>query len=140
MGAGMRLLQLAEWLQRSSDLLLGHPDAGVFNRNVHPFPLVQVNGKANASGRRSKFHGVPEDVDHDLLQAKGVSPDAAARRIWQRGGKIQSFFQGTGPDQSQAALQERPQIDPSFSKLQFARFDFREIEHIPDDLKQMGAC
>jgi hypothetical protein len=90
---------------------------------------------AAAAGR--ELHRVGQEVPHDLLQAIRISRHDGRARIEDRL-QPDAFGVGRGPHGLGAVPQKDGQLQRLHVQTDLARDDARDVEHVFDDLRQLG--
>src|SRR5258708_3875039 len=79
-----------------------------------------------------KFNRISKEVRKDLAQARDVAMQGVWQSILDEIGQIQFLCAGSGADQIESFLNAEAQIERQFLQVQFARFNFGEVEDVID--------
>ena len=83
-----------------------------------------------------ELDGIPHQIGDDLAQADGVSHEAAGHIGRHVVGQLESLGVGARSQGVQGVVECVAQLEIGRFELQFARFDFREVENVIDDQQQ----
>jgi hypothetical protein len=92
----------------------------------------EPDGYSDLAGSR-ELDRVAHQIDQDLPQTGDVADDPARNHRIDVHDELQALFSGTPAQQVHSVFHARHQIDGLMLQLEFARFDFREIEDVIDD-------
>src|SRR5688572_30326906 len=126
---------LTELFEHERLVFRGDADPGVLHRHFHSAVLaLGAHVDAPAIGR--EFHGVREEIEHDLLELALVALEGAKLRI-----DVQAEFDGMAlralANQRHGVGQRDGQIEARDLEVHATRFDLGEVEDIVDERKQV---
>jgi len=134
---------LAEALEQSIHAVRGDADAGVVHREGDRGDVVGAAQDRDADhdlALRGELHGVSEQVDQHLTQARDV-PLHDGRDIWfELAGDVQALLRGLLRHQVERALDAVPQREGLALQLELTRLDLGEIQDVVDDDQQRVAA
>ena len=103
---------------------------------LFPRAAFQAAAQAQVAGRR-KLDGVAEQVDEDLLDAQGVTHEAARHLRCQVDAQLQPLFLDMADEQVVDVVEQHGQLEIQLFDAQLAGLDAREVEDVVDDAEQM---
>ena len=86
--------------------------------------------------RGCKLHCISAEIEQNLAQSSGITAQPHGHVRIDPAYQLQTFFLSLDPQQLPGALQYGRQGEIQNLQVQFARFDFGEVENIVDHRKQ----
>ena len=87
-----------------------------------------------------ELDSVGEQVDQDLTQAGHITIHSGRHLLVQQVGQVQALLGGSGCEQIKSRLQAITQVKGLMLQVQFASFDFGEVQNVIDDGQQRVAA
>ena len=83
-----------------------------------------------------EFDRVSDQIHQNLSQAIGVTNHKIGYPVRHLASQLDVLFSGSGSKNFQRVIQTIAQPERRGMKVEFARFNFREIQNVVDELKQ----
>ena len=137
-----RAVELGELFENMLLGVLRDADAGVLHADAQ---MAMSGGFFVQAGAHQhlallgEFGGVVDQVADDLTQAEGVAAQAATDLGRQIGDEFEIFFLRRAGEHRQRVLEQVAKLELHRLEFEVTRFDFREIENVVDDAKQVAA-
>ncbi|MNM48826.1 hypothetical protein D3C81_598210 [compost metagenome] len=132
-------IDLVERIENQRLIVLADPFAGVrdlpLQGSALAFAAQQPDPQDHPSGV-GELHGVVQQVVEDLADSRGIADNPLRQLRVQAGIQLQAFAAGGGGIALDDFLYQPQRAELARLQHQLARFDFRHVQHIADQLQQ----
>jgi hypothetical protein len=131
-----RRIHLREAIEDRRDLVFGNADARIGHLEADRARIRRFDTDGNLALVR-EFDRVAHKIDEDLPQTRRVAHDDPRDIRMDIDDEFKPLGMGANGHQFSGMFDEFPQIEGDRFQLQMARFNFREIENVVDEVKKI---